>query len=327
MTQPGDPQLDPRTAPIIDQDHNQTFARRTVSFFISLVLIVVVVCGFLFWFVLPSDDDPSVSQAERQPATETYASSPQMQQSDSENSNDQGVVDMVAEAIEPFTASDTNSPASGPQGDVGASLAMQEYINETARPEMAERAQPAAGIINSFVWDNRGENAGKIQDILIDKSTGRAQAILVREDNSFYAQDLALLEFDTVQSQEEDGDIHITISEDTLEQQPDFNYDALRQDENFLSLQNLERGQVLDVDGNVVGNIENVFYRNAEVQRIYFRIAPALVPAGGDQILSLPYESGEIVDTADGFDIQLTRDQTIALAEALLPPREGTRNE
>lgn len=182
--------------------------------------------------------------------------------------------------------------------------------------EMAEGREKYSldRIMSGEVTDAEGRRAGKVHDILIHKETGKATAIIVRKDGSYYDRDLSVLTFGHVKKQAEDGDVEMTVTKDSIEEQNAFTYNDLNQDA-YISLKDLKDGQILDYEGNVVGSINTILYQNAEATKIYFTLAANMQQPARPKTFALSYDNIEIVRNPDGFDIQLSKDQTEALAE------------
>ena len=151
---------------------------------------------------------------------------------------------------------------------------------------------------------------------MIEKETGMARAVIVDPQGGYYNHDLARLRFDNVLKQQPAGKVRATITDDKIETKRPFLYDDVN-DARFVSLRHLRDGQVLDDQGNVAGQVDAIIYQNAQAQRIFFALKPSLTSAGMPQIFGIPYEAVDVVQSADGFDIQLSKEQTQSLAHSL----------
>lgn len=121
--------------------------------------------------------------------------------------------------------------------------------------------------------------------------------------------------------QQSGGDVQSKFTEDKLEEKleekPEFYYNNNYDNERYFSLRHLRGGQVLDFEGNVAGQIDTVIYENAEAQNIYFSLKPVLNPLNSPVRFGIPYQAVDVIENPDGYDIQLSKKQTINLAEKL----------
>ena len=198
-------------------------------------------------------------------------------------------------------------------------LAVEKYAErQAARVAVSqgdEYRHSVLDVVGSEVFSRRGEMAGNIHDILVHKETGKARAIVVNEDDSRYERDLTALSFKRVQRQQDDGDVLVTVTEEKIEDAPDFTYSSL-EDTNYISLRHLRDGQLLDYEGKVAGQIDAVIYQNAEAQNIFFTLRPVLAQHGISKF-QMSFEDINIIESPDGLDIKLTKEQTEKLAETM----------
>lgn len=297
----------PRNSPIWSDETNQPFARRTTSAFIGLAIAVISVGLFSWWFFLtPSSDnsaagirDQNIKRAQQMPGNK-YA--PGSGRSSVYNffynmfdGAEDGLDKRSLSTIEAMQTLDRHAE-------------ILANIDDNYRHSVHD-------VVGSDVIGKNGENAGIVYDIVIKKETGEARAVIVDQDGAYYQRNLISLRFKKILKQQPDGDVHATVTEDTLEDKTQFEYSKIP--EQLISLRHLHDGQVLDYEGNVAGQVDAIIYQNAEAQRIYFQLAPSASPDGKVITFGIPYEAAEIVINPDGYDIQLSKEQTISLAKSL----------
>jgi sporulation protein YlmC with PRC-barrel domain len=174
----------------------------------------------------------------------------------------------------------------------------------------------AYDVIGGSVYDSQDNYAGEIHDIIIEKQTGNAIAVVADQDDNLYENDLKAITINNVRAENNFGDIHMTVSENALESRQAFNYGNF--DENrFISLKRLQNGKVLDFENKEAGMINAIVYKNKEAQRIYFTLDPGLTPEGEAILLSIPYDAINIVESNGQYNIVLSRKQTEALADII----------
>lgn len=76
-------------------------------------------------------------------------------------------------------------------------------------------------------------------------------------------------------------------------------------------------GKILDFEGNVAGDVRAVTYKDGELEKFRFALAPSLTPPGEPRHYSVQKDKVKIVEEDGAFFIQLSAEQTRALAEAL----------
>lgn len=327
-----DPRINPNTANVVGGgDVHQPYARRTINVFLGFAVALILIGVFVGWYFF-SPEKTSPNERESQ----TIASAAQMPGNEyQQGSGRSGVYNFFYKIFggiedglednphnqnlqERYEEMSIDTAAVG-SGDY-PSLALKE-IAERRAAQLAllnqdEYRHSVRDVVGSDVLGRKGQYAGKIHDIIVHKETGKARAIVVNEDGSSrYERDLTALRFKRVMKQQTDGDVMMTITEEKIEDKPDFAYSSL-EDTNFVSLRHLHDGQLLDFEGNVTGQIDAVIYENAKAQNIYFTLRPILAREGVSKF-HLPFDEINIIESADGYDIKLTREQTVALAEML----------
>ena len=169
-------------------------------------------------------------------------------------------------------------------------------------------------VVGKEIKDEEGNVAGELYDVLINKNTGKAQAIIMQDDGNTSAKDLKAISFNEILVQDTNGEVETTLDHGEIMEKPKFKY--IKSDNpDMLSLRQLQKGQILDMDGNVAGDVHAVIYENAEARNIYFRLEPSLRPKGSTGMFGLPFEAVNIKMNKDGYDVLLTEEQTLALAK------------
>ncbi|MAI61804.1 MAG: hypothetical protein CBB87_04815 [Micavibrio sp. TMED27] len=312
-----DPRMDPNTANVWSHNTHQPYARRTVSAIFGFTVSLIAVGAFVSWYFL----SPGKS------VEETRTNSPQANITSQAPGNDyeqgtgqSGLYNLFYKMFSGIGDGlntnqfnlDTNS---GSGSSVETMLALENYYDRIENIDDGYRYS-IYDVVGSDVVGRKGEKTGEVHDILINIETGEARAVIVDQNaNGYYGRDLTRLNFKNISTQQSDGDVQATVTEDTLEDKKEFLYENT--DDRFVSLRHLRSGQILDFEGNVTGEVDAIIYRNAEAQRIFFAIKPTLSPTGESQLFGLPYEAVNVVENPDGYDIQLTKEQTKSLAKIM----------
>lgn len=324
---------------------HQPHARKTVFTLLGAVLGILIVGMFAGWFFFGSspetDDAYVVTQSGEVIEAETEADLPPLNGNPYEDGSGQsatynffykmfgGIEDGLddnphnlknVEQIDDFNI-DTDELFDNDKKDI---LTIEQHAaaqRERLEAQNKDQYQHSVfDVVGQEIYDFKGLRAGMIHDIIVHKNTGEARAVIAREDDARYERELKAIQFNNVFKQENDGDVMLSVSEDTVEEKSAFNYAKLNDNE-YVSLRHLRDGQLLDFEGNVAGQIDGIIYQNAEVQNIYFQLRPVLAKEGFAKF-QLPFGELNIVNNPDGYDIQLDKEQTDALANALFNDQE-----
>lgn len=350
-----DPRINPNTANIWEDDVYEPYARRTLKAVMLFVLLLIAGGVFIGWYfftpeekTIPDDqvviarvenENVVIEPKENEFSLEAELNDPQMPgNSYPEETGRSLVYDFFYKMFGGIKHGAEDNPHNlnnveqlddfnmdkGAKGNVAVALAIDKYAEENAtatqkEEETAPKIIPRHSLydaINSKVYDEDGALSGSLYDILVNKETGQAQAVIVREDETRYGRDLKAIGFERVMKQKTDGDVTLNVTERQVEGAPEFEYETIKR-ENYVSLRNLQDGQILDYQGEVAGEIDAVIYENAEAGNIYFTLRKALTPNGAPSTFSIPFSEVKIVENPDGYDIQLNKEQTEALAATL----------
>jgi len=278
--------MDPQTANVFDHDTHQPYARRSISAIIGIVVALFAVGAFVGWFFFsPITDEQEIVR------TNNYEANVAVQMPG--NSYEQGTGRSAVynffykmfggiedglednphnlENVEHINQLNINTDTLF-SDNVSPHLALNRYYDRFENIDDGYR-HSIYDVVGSDVIGRKGEKAGEVHDILINKETGEARAVIVDQNaDTYYDRDLARLNFKNIYTQQPDGDVRATITEDTLEDKKEFIY--MNMDDRFISLRHLRSGQILDFEGNVAGEVDAIIYRNAEAQRIFFALKP-----------------------------------------------------
>ena len=308
-----------------------------MKFFIGVGLALVLVGAFVGWSIFsPDDDEQVIVRAEENltPQQTLAVQNQEMPGNDYEDGTGRSAIynffykifGGIEEGLEDSPHNLNNVEHLDDRNLNAGTNTLLPVKSEQASAQQAYQARSQAtvtyknslsNIVGSDVFGNKGEVAGEVFDIIVHKKTGQAQAIIINDDST-NARSLSAVGFKQVLKQNEEGDVTLTVSEDIVKKEPAFDYSSL-ENTNYVSLRNLQDGQLLDYEGKVAGQIDGIIYENAEVQNIYFTLRPILVQnnAQNASTFQLPFKEINIIKNNDGYDIKLDKEQTQALAKSL----------
>ncbi len=314
----GSNRFSPENAPVLEDDHYQPYARRSVGQIFTFVFLLALGAGFLLWYLGSGDSKDGSAQItatnlEMTPDGELIPAPPTAAQQQAATSNDKGIIeegkDLVKDTIQSVTGQVDGTAI------VEAEQAIKQQAMLMAKMKDDSQRHTVADIIGKPVLAADEESVGKINDIIINKNTGEAAVIVVDAEGQGYRQKLTELDFKDVRKQTPNGSVYLNVDNKEFTSNEAFQYESLP--ENYMSLRDLHDGQVLDFEGKLAGEVRTVVYRNAEVQKIYFLLKPSLSPNMQPVEFGIPFEKANIVKNKDGYDVKLTKAQTEDLAKQL----------
>lgn len=311
----------PETAPVWNHEHNMPYARRTV---ISVFMVVVIVLGFFFFLKWLSADREQANQLSDNRSVYTDRGLNSLENNEDVDEDKsivygffhdfyEGMQDGVNDANERFSQVGHMGQN---QRKVNSALQLQQYYKDHSSSHDDGYIHSIYDLVGSDVFGRDGREAGSLYDIIVNKETGEAKALVIDKDQMYAELDLKSIDFSNVVKQVPQGDARASLTDIKITQKPDFYYKAMDH-KKYVSLRHLRNGQILDYQGKVAGQIDAVIYENAEVQKIYFRLKDNLVPPMKQDVFAIGFDAVKIVTNPDGYDIQLNKEQTRALAQQL----------
>ena len=227
----------------------------------------------------------------------------------------------IADTITPTSKAGQVTSAVSGVGEMVTGLLGQAQGNANA-PAFYRPVITDDGIEDSFfdlsyksIKDENGKNIGKINDILVDTQSGKAEYIIyaLPGESEKANPKLSRIGYGAVMMQEKDGDIQVNLNEATLENpESTFQYTPQILGE-YLSLKYLRQGQVMDAFGETVGKIMAVTYRNNGIEDVYIALDESFA-TGKARIFHMPFKEVSIIRDQDGFDLHLNKTQTERIA-------------
>lgn len=318
---------------VISHDNDIPYAERSIHAVVWLGAALLLIGGFAGWFFLSAhaqDAPENIAQANEFPAGNEQVQA-QSQEGDS----------MVENIIDEMFSTNIETDAGGPNsGIVSNSPSVDSAIE--AHLDLQRQAQALTrtddGYRNSFfdvlgadVQDKNGETMGQLYDILVNSKSGEAQTLIISNGDNTSALDLKSIDFANVFTQNAQGMTKLNFDESAISDSNAFDYTAERGDET-ISLRRLKSGQFLDVDGMVAGQIDAIIYGNGEAQGVVLNLRRGLESESVDNFF-LNMSEANIVENPDGLDVQLSEEQTRAIAERVfdesnnLEAQQSTQNK
>ena len=180
-------------------------------------------------------------------------------------------------------------------------------------------ASSSSGMIGSPVMNYKGEKVGTVKDIIVN-SSGEADMVVIA-DGEFPGFDGKLVAFNysDISKKNKDGDIIAPISENLIDKTSEFSYSAGSGSslvryvpDGGYSVEKILKGDVFDSNNAKVGAVDDIYFKNGEADLIIIGFDKTL-GMGGKKVAA-SYESANIVFDGDSLNAQLTKKQSVALA-------------
>tara|TARA_R110000764_G_scaffold4085_1_gene16887 strand:- start:4338 stop:5300 length:963 start_codon:yes stop_codon:yes gene_type:complete len=312
-----DPEIDHQTADVWGSNASQPYASRSINTVFSLIIILLIMGGLLGWYFLSSNskDEPHKSYQQEETRNGVYSFFYKMFNGISNGLDDHPLnVDNVARL---GTSDLIQSPVYDTPIAALPPLKRADSIALLQKPLVTEDEYKHSlfDAVGREVYGREGETSGTVHDILVHMDTGQAKAIIIHDDNAQYERDLMAVHFVEVVEKKSDGDVLMTIPEGKDEAAVTFHYDKI-DNTAYISLRLLRDSLLLDYEGKVAGRVDAVIYEDARAQNIYFTLSPLLAQEGVSKF-SLPFVGIDIIERSNGYDVQLTKAQTKALAQMM----------
>ena len=311
---PRNTSTDPATSPVLESDHYAPFARRSFNAILGIIIVLGLCGAFFYWYLGAPEKSAELRDPVLKGASTQYTNNPYP-----EDTGKGSIYEFFRNAIsgtaDGIDNSSLNFPANKNEQTIEALNRLSRNAELLANVDDNYR-HSIYDVVGSDVVDIKGDDAGKIHDILVNRETGEAKAIIIDGDGATYERDVVKLKFEKVFKQDTDGDVKLSVTDNDVADKKEFVYEGL-EDSPYVSLRHLRAGQILDYQGKVAGEVDAIIYENAEAQKIYFALKPSLSPTGQSKKFGIPFDAVNIVVNPDGYDIKLNKEQTEALAESL----------
>jgi sporulation protein YlmC with PRC-barrel domain len=181
-------------------------------------------------------------------------------------------------------------------------------------PILISPSMTARGLIGESIINNRGEKIASVHDIVIDKNGH--PILVVTTDGGFLGigSKVAAFDYNRVLSQQPDGRVVMTLSQDLIDQAADFSYDqndwskAKVIPKASYSSKALLKSNVFDNNGKRVANVENIYFRNAAPVQLIVGFNKK-IGMGGD-LAALNFDELTTIRKNQTVDFKLTARQS-----------------
>ncbi|MCC7305676.1 MAG: PRC-barrel domain-containing protein [Alphaproteobacteria bacterium] len=176
----------------------------------------------------------------------------------------------------------------------------------------------AAGMIGQPVYNVRNEKIATIRDIIVNAG-GEATTVVVADGGVFgFGAKLAAFDYNLVSQRQQNGDVIMPLSEETIKKAAEFSYD--RKDigkadvrvipDGSLSVATLLKGQIVNPQNETVAEVDNISFEQGSVKNIIVAFDQTL--GMGGKKAAVPYDDVKLVrqdNDNDNVDFQLSANQ------------------
>lgn len=192
-------------------------------------------------------------------------------------------------------------------------LDFQRYVEEVTAKKKGY-SHSIFDIIGLQVKTSEGQKLGTIEDILVHRWSRQAEALILKDRGGFVLKNLGLFHLHENMKKAVNKKDVITLDGD-LKNLADHSRKA--EEEDWISLNRLRNGDIIDFEGHFVGKVKAVVYGNDEVQGLYFDLCSTLKQLE-DKPLYIPFNVLQFIEHAGKLNVMLTKEQTYSLARCLL---------
>lgn len=326
--------------PIYDHRTKTSYGRRTFNWIVGPIIAILLVGAFVIWYFFPiaNTDAPSNDQSTSELPMEAEQSGDMGQSAmhsffyEIFSGIDKGLEDnSMNKSLDYHNARLNNSE---PSSNAQQVIAIRERLKEQARSFSIQGEEkdgssvfnkanhpeyPIIDLIGSDVYSSQKALIGKLHDILIDKDSGLARSIIIENDGKAQRHfDASKISYQNIFGIESDGDIILKISENRVEDKPNYTYEQIDR-ENIVSLRLLKNAEIYDYTGAQAGQVEALFYDDASLEKIYFTLKSKFYDASSKNKAPIKIFFSDIkLKVNDGMmSIQLSKEQTETLADFL----------
>jgi len=141
--------------------------------------------------------------------------------------------------------------------------------NEMTTPVIISSRMTASGMIGKSVVNTKEESVATVKDIILDEN-GNAKIIVISDGGVLgFDKKLAAFDYNSVITQNADGDVIMPLSEATIKKVSEFSYSPKDKSDKVVvmpaggySADKLLKSKLMDANGKKVGSVDNISFRN-----------------------------------------------------------------
>lgn len=209
-------------------------------------------------------------------------------------------------------------------GAKDAHFLIKDYIAaETTNNTGVDYRRTASALFDQPLYNTRNEEIGVVEDVLVDKNDGSAKMVVFSPKGSqeLYWEKVDQLALFTPPAGDAATGVDATDAQAVKAKAAPKTYNNFKYDlpdmSNYLSLRRLNEGQVMDMDGKFVGNIDAVMYQKGDARHLIFMLNSGARGTASSIPFYLPFDKAVFRDNPESgaIDIALNEEQTRAVAE------------
>lgn len=197
----------------------------------------------------------------------------------------------------------------------GSLLTEEETPKPDARVVTINSRMTADGIIGKDIVNSAGEKLGTVEDIILTDD-GKADVVIISHGGLLGIGDKeAAFDYSLVMRREQNGDVVIPLSEESIKQAKAFSYDRKDQDENTrvipengISVNDLLKAALLDHTGKSVANVDNIYFSQGRATRVIVNYNQT-AGMGGEKAL-IDYKSLKLARVDGEYRFQMSANQS-----------------
>lgn len=200
--------------------------------------------------------------------------------------------------------------------DIKGSLLSEDKAKQPdSRTVTINSRMTANGIIGKDIVNSSGEKLGTVEDIILTND-GKADAVIISHGGLLGIGDKeAAFDYSLVMRREQNGDVVMPLSEESIKQARAFSYDRKDQDENTrvipengISVNDLLKASLLDHNGKSVAKVDNLYFSQGQASRVIVNYNQT-AGMGGEKAL-IDYKSLKLARVDGEYRFQMSAKQS-----------------
>lgn len=177
----------------------------------------------------------------------------------------------------------------------------------------------ATTMIGATLYNTDGEAIATVSDIILD-ADGNAQMAVVADGEIFGFGKSAAFDYSILSNKNTEGNVIAPLSEEMIDQAAEFSYDVDNQSDNVrvipangYSVAELLEGQLLNANGDVVADIDNISFSNGQAENLILGFNEVLGMGGNKAAMSFSEAKiikGESMTGDTSYNFQLNAAQS-----------------
>jgi len=172
----------------------------------------------------------------------------------------------------------------------------------------------AGNMIGQPIYNKDGERVAKVRDIILNKD-GNAMMVVVGDGDFTGLGKLVAFDYSIITNRSPEGDVIAALDEKMIDTAASFSYDSDDDSDdvrvipgNGYSVSELMDGKVVSPEGKTLANVDDIVFRNGQVDQVIVSFGGTL-GIGGEKA-AISYGEGDLKPNGDSIDLKFSASET-----------------